>query len=131
MAMNRGDVSEMVLAVGAMLAVVIIVVAVWQLVLFQSNVYAQAQADRASTQIARTINALQAAETGSVRKFGVDADLVVLVRNGLVIVKNKNYEGNTPYVGYAESSEISFRRGEQACAKKDSGVVKVSLCAAS
>ncbi|VVB66392.1 Uncharacterised protein [Candidatus Gugararchaeum adminiculabundum] len=130
--MNKGDVNEMVLAVGTLLAVVVIVVAVWQLLVFQSNVLNQAQAERTAVELSKTINALQVqnSETDITRKYPVENDFTFQFGDGFVIVKNNNIEARAPYFGAVAVNQIETKKGQLLCIRKVQTSLEVELCGA-
>ncbi len=129
--MKGSAVSEMTLVLGSLIAALIIVVAAWQLMEYQSSELEAARTAQIARDYAKNINFVQQINSEYVLEYKVEHRADVRILDGYIEVAREGQVSTFPYLGTAEKTEIENYFGQTVCFENSpgpSGNVKVYLC---
>ena len=127
----KGAVSEMTLAVGSLVATLIIVIAVWQLFNYQTSELERSRTEQMARDVAKDINFVQQISSPYKLFYDVQNDANISVKNGYVEVSRKNTIVSFPIIGIAGETNITAYTGQRICVRNAAdadGIVRVGLC---
>jgi len=128
---SKGSVSEMLLVVGSLLASIIIVIAAWQLITFQTEVAKTGNLERVSRGVAKNINFVQQISNPYMLRYEVDQNANISIRNGYVRSMAGNITAAFPYIGVADNVDLVVLQGQFLCVSNNaetSGIPSVKPC---
>ena len=129
--MKRGNVSEITLVLGSLLATLIIVVAVWQLLAYQQDQLEAGKTGQIARAFSKNINFAQQINSDYVLRYEIEDEAIVEVKSGYVQVTRGERSSTFPYIGVAERTRIETFYGQTVCFANRPGIsdtVRVYLC---
>jgi len=128
---RRGSVSEMLLVVGSLLASIVIVIAAWQIINYQTAFAQAGKLEGVARDVSKNINFVQQISNPYTLKYAVSQSSNLSIKNGLVRASTANSSASFPYIGFAENSELMVLESQFICISNNaetSGIPSVRAC---